>query len=71
MPILQNASPEEFALQPPLDVNEIMSLLPHRYPFLLIDIMAQDWPFGAALTTLLLIGLVLGLVGYRRWEPEA
>lgn len=37
MPILQNASPEEFALQPPLDVNEIMSLLPHRYPFLLID----------------------------------
>ncbi len=37
MPILQNASPEEFALQPPLYVNEIMSLLPHRYPFLLID----------------------------------
>ena len=34
-------------------------------------LMAQDWPFGAALTTLLLIGLVVGLVAYRRWEPEA
>ncbi|MFI5349786.1 MAG: ABC transporter permease [Elusimicrobiota bacterium] len=34
-------------------------------------LMAQDWPFGAALTTLLLIGLVLGLMAYRRWEPEA
>jgi spermidine/putrescine transport system permease protein len=34
-------------------------------------LMAQDWPFGAALTTLLLIGLVFGLMAYRRWEPEA
>ena len=34
-------------------------------------LMAQDWPFGAALTTLLLIGLVFGLWAYRRWEPEA
>jgi spermidine/putrescine transport system permease protein len=34
-------------------------------------LMAQDWPFGAALTTLLLIGLVVGLLAYRRWEPEA
>lgn len=34
-------------------------------------LMAQDWPFGAALTALLLIGLVFGLMAYRRWEPEA
>ncbi|HEX4049088.1 MAG TPA: ABC transporter permease [Elusimicrobiota bacterium] len=34
-------------------------------------LMAQDWPFGAALTTLLLIGLIFGLWAYRRWEPEA
>lgn len=34
-------------------------------------LMAQDWPFGAALTCLLLVGLVLGLVAYRRWEPDA
>jgi spermidine/putrescine transport system permease protein len=34
-------------------------------------LMAQDWPFGAALTALLLVGLVLGLWAYRRWEPEA
>ncbi len=37
MPIIETASPEDFALQAPLDVNEIISLLPHRYPFLLID----------------------------------
>jgi spermidine/putrescine transport system permease protein len=34
-------------------------------------LMAQDWPFGAALTTLLLVGLVLGLWAYRRWETQA
>lgn len=34
-------------------------------------LMAQDWPFGAALTTLLLIGMVGGLMIYRRWEPDA
>ena len=37
MPIIETASPEEFALKAPLDIVEIMSLLPHRYPFLLID----------------------------------
>lgn len=31
-------------------------------------LMAQDWPFGAALTVLLLIGLMGGLRVYRRWE---
>lgn len=34
-------------------------------------LMAQDWPFGAALTCLLLVGLVFGLWAYRRWEPDA
>lgn len=34
-------------------------------------LMAQDWPFGAALTSLLLLGLVFGLWAYRRWEPDA
>jgi spermidine/putrescine transport system permease protein len=34
-------------------------------------LMAQDWPFGAALTTLLLIGMIGGLWAYRRWEPDA
>lgn len=34
-------------------------------------LMAQDWPFGAALTSLLLVGLVFGLWAYRRWEPDA
>lgn len=34
-------------------------------------LMAQDWPFGAALTCLLLAGLVVGLWAYRRWEPDA
>lgn len=34
-------------------------------------LMAQDWPFGAALTSLLLLGLVGGLWAYRRWEAEA
>lgn len=30
--------------------------------------MAQDWPFGSALTSLLLAGLVGGLWLYQRWE---
>jgi len=30
--------------------------------------MAQDWPFGSALTALLLAGLVGGLWLYQRWE---
>jgi spermidine/putrescine transport system permease protein len=34
-------------------------------------LMAQDWPFGAALTSLLLFGMVAGLWAYRRWEPDA
>jgi spermidine/putrescine transport system permease protein len=34
-------------------------------------LMAQDWPFGAALATLLLVGLVFGLMAYRRWEDAA
>ncbi|MEK7382442.1 MAG: ABC transporter permease [Elusimicrobiota bacterium] len=34
-------------------------------------LMAQDWPFGAALTCLLLTGLVGGLWVYRRWETES
>jgi spermidine/putrescine transport system permease protein len=34
-------------------------------------LMAQDWPFGAALTVILLAGLVLGLRVYQRWEAEA
>lgn len=34
-------------------------------------LMAQDWPFGAALTSLLLLGLVGGLWLYQRWEENA
>ena len=34
-------------------------------------LMAQDWPFGAALTTLLLVGLIGGLFVYRKWEVDA
>lgn len=34
-------------------------------------LMAQDWPFGAALTSLLLLGLVAGLWAYRSWEADA
>jgi len=34
-------------------------------------LMAQDWPFGAALTSLLLVGLVGGLWAYRAWEADA
>jgi 3-hydroxyacyl-[acyl-carrier-protein] dehydratase len=33
----QNAHPEESGLTAPLDIVEIMGILPHRYPFLLID----------------------------------
>jgi spermidine/putrescine transport system permease protein len=33
-------------------------------------LMAQDWPFGAALTTILLAGLVGGLWLYQRWEER-
>ena len=34
-------------------------------------LMAQDWPFGAALSTVLLLGMVGGLWIYRRWEAAA
>ncbi|HAZ08116.1 MAG TPA: spermidine/putrescine ABC transporter permease [Elusimicrobia bacterium] len=34
-------------------------------------LMAQDWPFGAALTCLLLTCLVGGLWLYRRWDDQA
>ncbi len=34
-------------------------------------LMAQDWPFGAALTVILLAGLVAGLRVYQKWEEEA
>lgn len=34
-------------------------------------LMAQDWPFGAALTVILLSGLVAGLRVYQKWEDEA
>lgn len=34
-------------------------------------LMAQDWPFGAALTVILLCGLVAGLRVYQKWESEA
>ncbi|MEK7390211.1 MAG: ABC transporter permease [Elusimicrobiota bacterium] len=33
--------------------------------------MAQDWPFGAALTSILLSGLIAGLWLYQRWEEQA
>lgn len=33
----QNTHSEESWLEAPLDIVEIMSILPHRYPFLLID----------------------------------
>ncbi|MDE2039143.1 MAG: ABC transporter permease [Elusimicrobia bacterium] len=33
-------------------------------------LMAQDWPFGAALTSVLLILLVAGLYFYQRVEPQ-
>lgn len=33
--------------------------------------MAQDWPFGAALTAILIAGLVGGLLIYQRWEAQA
>lgn len=33
-------------------------------------LMAQDWPFGAALTSILLAGLVAGLWIYQRWEES-
>jgi spermidine/putrescine transport system permease protein len=33
-------------------------------------LMAQDWPFGAALTVLLLAGLIGGLWVYQRWESR-
>lgn len=34
-------------------------------------LMAQDWPFGAALTVILLAGLVAGLRVYQKWEAAA
>lgn len=34
-------------------------------------LMAQDWPFGAALTVVLLAGLVAGLRVYQKWEARA
>lgn len=33
----ENANPEEVWLKAPLNITEIMEILPHRYPFLLID----------------------------------
>jgi 3-hydroxyacyl-[acyl-carrier-protein] dehydratase len=33
----ENAQPQESGLTAPLDIVEIMAILPHRYPFLLID----------------------------------
>ncbi|MGC1872850.1 MAG: 3-hydroxyacyl-ACP dehydratase FabZ [Acidobacteriaceae bacterium] len=33
----EHANPEHTLLKAPLDIVEIMKLLPHRYPFLLID----------------------------------
>lgn len=33
----ENARPQEPGLTAPLDIVEIMAILPHRYPFLLID----------------------------------
>jgi 3-hydroxyacyl-[acyl-carrier-protein] dehydratase len=33
----EHANPEDTLLKAPLDIVEIMKLLPHRYPFLLID----------------------------------
>lgn len=33
-------------------------------------LMAQDWPFGSALTALLLITLVVGLVIYQKIEAR-
>lgn len=33
----ENQHPQESGLTAPLDIVEIMSILPHRYPFLLID----------------------------------
>jgi spermidine/putrescine transport system permease protein len=34
-------------------------------------LMAQDWPFGAALTAVLLVTLIVGLLLYQRVEDEA
>ena len=33
----EHANPEDTLLKAPLDILEIMKLLPHRYPFLLVD----------------------------------
>jgi 3-hydroxyacyl-[acyl-carrier-protein] dehydratase len=33
----EHANPEDTLLKAPLDVVEIMKILPHRYPFLLVD----------------------------------
>ena len=33
----EHAIPEDTLLKAPLDIVEIMELLPHRYPFLLVD----------------------------------
>ena len=37
METIENPSAEETWLKAPLDIVEIMDILPHRYPFLLID----------------------------------
>lgn len=37
METVEKANPEETWLTAPLDIVEIMGILPHRYPFLLID----------------------------------
>ena len=43
-------APEQ-AQKQTMDILEIMSILPHRYPFLLIDRVVEMEPFAVALLT--------------------